>query len=410
MNDQPSPLLLRVDNLSVAFASPSGPVRVVEGLAFDLQQGETLCIAGESGSGADVEKVKNELTAAEVFLEGYGGQISYQPLSAKSGEGVDDLLDLLLLAADLEDLAYDPTGPASGFVLETRTNKNRGLEASVIVRQGTLKRGEDIATMTAHGKVKILEDFLGKPAKEIAAGAPALIVGFEMLPQIGETFHSGKDAATAAQHAPVARPGMDASMQNAAEKGLTVILKAADAGSLEALGGIMRGMSPEEPLRILDESIGDIGENDVKFAVSGNAVIVGFKSKIDKAAKALAQAQGVKALTSDIVYELVTAIEEMIKDMSAAAPAGELEVLAVFNKNKIDKQVIGGRVVAGIFRNRATFTVKRGEEILGLGHVIKLQEMKKDASQLLEGKEGGLLVGAAVEIKVGDRLLIEGVK
>ena len=148
----------------------------------------------------------------------------------------------------------------------------------------------------------------------------------------------------------------------------------------------------------------------MKFAVSGNAVIVGFKSKIDKAAKALAQAQGVKALTSDIVYELVTAIEEMIKDMSAAAPAGELEVLAVFNKNKIDKQVIGGRVVAGIFRNRATFTVKRGEEILGLGHVINLQEMKKDASQLLEGKEGGLLVGAAVEIKVGDRLLIEGVK
>jgi translation initiation factor IF-2 len=227
---------------------------------------------------------------------------------------------------------------------------------------------------------------------------------------LGFIFLSGKDAAGTAQHAPAARPGMDPSMKNAAEKGLTVILKAADAGSLEALGGIMRGMSPEEPLRILDESIGDIGENDVKFAVSGNAVIVGFKSKIDKAAKALAQAQGVRVLTSDIVYELVTAIEEMISDMSAAAPTGELEVLAVFNKAKLDKQVIGGRVAAGIFRNRATFSIKRGDEVLGLGHVVNLQEMKKDASQVAEGKECGLMVGAGVEISVGDRLLIEGVK
>ena len=129
--------------------------------------------------------MKNELTAEEVFLEGYGGNTSFQAVSAKSGDGVDELLDLLLLAADLEELSYDPAAPASGFVLETRTNKNRGLEATVIVREGTLKRGQDIATASAQGKVKILEDFLGAAAKEIPAGAPALIVGFEALPQIG---------------------------------------------------------------------------------------------------------------------------------------------------------------------------------------------------------------------------------
>ena len=356
--------------------------------------------------GADVDKVKNDLTAEEVLLEGYGGNISYQPLSAKSGEGVDDLLDLLLLAADLEDLSYDPAAPASGFVLETRTNKNRGLEASVIVRAGTLRRGDDVATSSAKGKAKILEDFQGKAVKEVPAGAPALIVGFETLPDIGETFHAGANAANVAQKAAAEKVNLAAEVG----AGLRIIRKAADAGSLEALGGIMRGLPAEEPVIIIGESIGEIGENDVKFAVSGGAVIVAFKSKVDKAAKAMVQAQGVKILTSDIVYELVTAIEQLIKDASKAAPTGELEVLAVFNQAKLDKQVIGGKVVAGVFRNRATFTVKRGEEVLGLGHVDNLQEMKKDANQVLEGKECGLKVGAAVEIKVGDHLVIEGVK
>src|SRR3989338_5539807 len=234
--------------------------------------------------GADVDKAKSALTAKEVLLEGYGGNISCQPLSAKSGEGVDDLLDLLLLAADLEDLSYDPAAHASGFVLETRTNKNRGLEASVIVRAGTLRRGDDVATSSAKGKAKILEDFQGKAVKEVPAGAPALIVGFETLPDIGETFHAGANAANVAQKAAAEKVNLAAEVG----AGLRIILKAADAGSLEALCGIMRGLPAEEPVIIIGESIGEIGENDVKFAVSGGAVIVAFKSKVDKAAKAMA--------------------------------------------------------------------------------------------------------------------------
>jgi translation initiation factor IF-2 len=356
--------------------------------------------------GADVEKVKNDLTAEEVLLEGYGGNISYQPLSAKSGEGVDELLDLILLAADLEGLEYDPKAPASGFILETRTNKNRGLEASVIVRNGILKRGENIATKTAKGKVKILENFLGKPVKELPAGSPALIVGLDILPQIGETFHAGKAAAEVAQ-TPMARPDVAPSAQPGEPKGLRLILKAGDAGSLEALSGIMKALPAEEPTVIIAESVGDIGENDVKFAVSGGAIIVGFKSRVDKAAQGMAQAQQVRVLTSDIVYELVSAVEELIKEAATPPPTGELEVLAVFSQQKLDKQVIGGKVVAGVFRNRAQFTVKRDDEVLGLGHVNNLQEQKKDASQVAEGNECGLMVGAAVEIKAGDRLLIE---
>jgi translation initiation factor IF-2 len=356
--------------------------------------------------GADVDQVKNDLTAEEVLLEGYGGNISYQPLSAKSGEGVDELLDLLLLAADLENLKYDPASAATGFVLETRTNKTRGLEASVIVREGVLKRGEVIATVTAKGKIKIMENFLGKQAKELPAGSPALVVGFETLPQVGETFHAG-EAADGVVKTPMVRPDIAPAVQEGGRKGLRLILKSGDAGSLEALSEIIHALPAEKPLTIIAESVGDISESDVKFAVSGGAVVVGFKSRVDKAAQALALAQEIQILTSDIVYELVTTVEKLIEDNATPPPSGQLEVLAVFGQDKLDKQVVGGKVVSGIFRNRAEFTIQRGEETLGRGRVGNLKEGKKNVTEVGEGKECGLMVGAPVEIQKGDLLVIE---
>lgn len=348
---------------------------------------------------ADVDRVKNDLMQNEVFLEGYGGQISYQPLSAKSGEGVSELLDLLFLAAELEDLKYEPKAAAGGFILETRTNKNRGMEATVIVRNGILRRGDEIATPTAKGKVKILENFLGKVTKETPAGAPALIVGLETLPQVGETFVSGEEA-----KAMVFKATAGTSQEEAKEGSLRIVLKAGDAGSLEALSQILRSLSPERPLHIVSEGVGDVGENDVKLAVSSGALVISFKSKLDKAAAGMAQAQGVQMIASDIIYDLVIAIEKKLKEGEAAAPAADLEVLAVFNQAKLDKQVIGGRVVKGTFTNRP-FTIKRGEEVLGTGRVSNLKDQKRDVDEILEGREGGLLVGAPVAIQKGDHLL-----
>lgn len=354
---------------------------------------------------ADVEKVKNDLTANEVFLEGYGGDVSYQPISGKSGEGVNELLDLLLLAAELEGLSYDPKAPAEGFVLETQTNKNRGTEASVIVKNGILRQGDAVGTASAKGRVKILENFLGKQAKEIPAGAPALIVGFDKLPQVGEIFHTGEAAeGTGVEKAPTAEL---AEAPGAKEGTLVVVLKASDAGSLEVLSEIMKSLSPEKPLKIVAASTGDITENDVKLAVSSGAAIVGFKNKADRAAKTLAQAQAVTLVTSDIVYHLVTSVEKLIKQAESSVLIGELEILAAFNVARLDKQVVGGKVVKGIFKNRAPIEIERAGERIGKGRVTNLQEQKKDVSQVLEGKEAGVLVSAGVEIQVGDKLVIE---
>ncbi len=352
---------------------------------------------------ADIDRVKNDLLANGVYLEGYGGNTSFQPVSSKSGEGVEELLDLITLAADLEEFRYEPTASAEGFVLEARTNKNRGTEATVIVRNGTLRRGDDFRTPSARGKVKILENFLGKPTDAIPAGAPALVVGLESLPQVGETFVTGEKAVALSET--LANTAATAQTSEAKENALNIVLKSSDGGSLEALSQILHAMSANQPLKILSENVGEVSEGDVKLAVSGKAVIIAFKSKTDRAAANMAQAQSVEIISSDIIYDLIIAIENHLKNMQAAGPTGELEVLAVFNSTKLDKQVVGGKVAAGNFK-KTVFQIKRGEAMVGQGRVTNLQEQKKDTNSVPEGHECGLLVSAGIMIEKGDRLLI----
>lgn len=362
---------------------------------------------------ADVERVKNELTSAGVLLEGYGGKISYEPVSAKTGDKIEELLDLLLLAAELENLVYDPAKPASGYVLEARVDRRRGMEASVIIKDGTLRQGEPIATPSGKGKVKILENFLGESVKELVPSAPALILGWEELPQVGEEFITGGRAIVDLGKRPTVaiRPAEPASVRQLAnydgakEETLNIILKAGDAGSLEALAGIINAMIADKPAKIVSESVGDVSDNDVKFAISTGAKIFAFKSRVDKGAKTLAENNKVTIIASEIIYELVRVIEELLTEKEEAL-TGELEVLAVFNQEKPEKQLVGGKVVRGSFKNKAQFEIVRGDATLGTGRVLNLQSMRKDTNEVEEGKEAGLMVSSQTLIQVGDKLVI----
>ncbi len=355
--------------------------------------------------GADVDKVKNDLTSAGVLLEGYGGHVSFESISAKTGAGVPELLDLVLLAAEMEQLTYDPEAPAEGFVLESRMDRRRGNEASVIVKNGVLRFGDEIRTPTAHGKVKILEDFLGKAAKSLEPSAPAVIVGFESLPQVGEKFAAGAGAASLAAGA-----ASDAAKQPAPERPdncLNIILKAKDGGSLEALSQIIRSMTfAGRPPHIVAESVGDVVDNDVKLAISTGSVIASFAGRVDKAAKTLAEANAVNVLSADVIYHLVKAVE----DFAAAGHVnaeGILEILAVFNVAKLDKQVVGGKVTEGMFKMRAAFELERNGAVVGRGRVVNLQAQKQDVSQVAEGSECGMLVNASIAIEKGDKLVVK---
>ncbi len=361
-------------------------------------------------TGADIEKVKNELTSAGVLLEGYGGSVSYQPVSAKSGDHLPELLDLLLLAAELENLAYDPSAPAEGYVLEAGMDRRRGAQAGVIITNGILRQGEPIATRNGKGKIKIMEDFTGKPAKTLEPCAPALILGWEELPQVGDKFVTGDkanvDMTKRAENLPAKRGPAPLPALAEEKETLNIILKAADAGSLEALSQIVQAMEMEKPLKLVSSSVGDVNDGDVNLAIGTKSIIFAFKSRIDKGAKTLAESNRVRIITSEIIYELIKSIEEFLKGQAESGSTGELEVLAVFNQQKLDKQVVGGKVVKGAFRNKAQFDIERAGAVVGTGRVQNLQAQKKDAHQVSEGNEAGVMASSSQAIQAGDKLII----
>ena len=370
-------------------------------------------------TGGNLDKARNDLMAAGVLLEGYGGQVSYCAVSAKTGEGVSDLLDLILLAADVEELTYDASAPASGFVLEAKRDPKRGIEATVIVKNGTLSRGDAVKTRTASGKVKILENFLGKTVSELEPSAPAIIIGFEKIPQVGEEFAVGELSAAArsmtGSGAPGAASGTVAKTTNQIAKSkpntLNLVLKAGDAGSLEALSVVLRGIDQKggKEINIVEEGVGDITDGDIRHAIATKAAIIGFKNRVEKGAKVLADAQSVTVITSEIVYDLSTAVEEFFSGKRGPAGAGELEVLAVFNQEKPQKQLVGGRVTGGTFHGKTSFDIVRGHvgsTAIGNGKVLGLREKKSEIFQADMGKEIGVLLDSQTTIQVGDKLLI----
>ena len=357
---------------------------------------------------ADLDRVKNDLTANNVLLEGYGGNVSYQGVSSKTGEGVNELLDLILLTSDLEDLHYRPEHLASGIVLETKLDKQRGNTITVILKDGVLRRSDLIITPSARGKIKILENFLGKPVNELLPSSPAVILGFEILPEIGEEFMAGQLSEKDLEGVKTAsaRKLEAKDTQNKESQTIRVILKADVAGSLEALHDLLRKIPIKEnqTLDVISQSVGEITDGDVKDAVATGAMILGFRTKPNKAAENLARAQNITILTDEIIYKLVEGIEKTFLEMGKSKFSGELEILAVFSA-KGGKQTIGGRVNRGQIRLKSWLEIQRGEEMIGKGKVLNLQQQKKDANSINEGNQCGLIFETDVKIEAGDKLL-----
>ena len=337
---------------------------------------------------ADIEKTKASLMQHGVYLEGAGGNISWQKISAKAGTGVDELLDLLLLAAELEDFTYDPSANAEGIILEAKLDKQRGIMATGIVRNGTLQSGKNIVTNSACGKIKLLEDFLGKRADKLEPSAPVVIMGFD------------KNAA-----AVIIPSKMQKSLiKETGNPELRLILKADVSGSLEAFAAIVKSLNQTTVnIRIMGESVGEISDSDVKAAESGDAIIIGFNAKISKSAEQMAQIKKIRIITGNIIYKLMESIEEEIKAIEEPAPLGVAEIMATYSQ-KGRKQVIGGKIINGTIKNNTTLTVKRGEETLGTGKLTNLQSSKRDVTVVEFPMEFGMVFESGVDIQIGDLL------
>lgn len=362
---------------------------------------------------ANIEKTKQTLIEANVFIEGYGGSIPSVPLSAKTGEGVKELLDMILLVADLEALTGNPKEKASGVVIESSLDTKKGVAATLIVKNGTLKKGDFISAGESFAPVRIMENFLGKPIDEATFSSPIRIIGWCNLPKAGDEFRSHetkKEAESAAVSYGEKKKivSEDASTQEGIVF-IPVIIKADVLGSTEAVMHEIRKIETETvKIKIIEASAGAITENDVKLVGGGkDAIILGFSVKADPRAVDLAERQGVTIQTFDIIYKLTEWLSLIIKERTPKTEVteihGTLKVLKTFSRTK-DTQVIGGRVESGkIAVHDRLKIIRRGSEI-GQGRVEVVQVQKLKTREALEGNECGLQVEARFEISAGDVL------
>ncbi len=357
---------------------------------------------------ANVEKTKNDLALMGVYLEGLGGDVSWQGISAKKGEGVEELLDLLSLAAQMEDLQYNPEAPAEGVVITSGRDSRRGIFAGVVLKNGTLRQGEALATAASTGSVKALENFLGVAADSLTPSAPALLFGWGEVPKVGEVFFSGKDVSalrTLAEETAQKIYHKAVAPAASGEDALYVFLKADESGSLEALKGVLARIAEQDGgVRVLSADVGNITEADIKGLGGRRGIVVGFRSKVDKAAENLARAAHVRIYTSDIIYELEEQIMKRVRELFRK-PAGVLDVLAVFGERKGREQLVGGRVSEGVIRNQSAFEVRtKTGEIFTEGKIKNLQSKRQDVAEAKEGAECGILVECDAPIEVGHQL------
>ncbi len=360
---------------------------------------------------ANINKVINDLMDFNVLLEKYGGNIPWQAISAKTGDGVSELLDLIILMGEMENLTYDPKAAASGVIIESKLDSKRGITVSAILKNGILKNGDLIATDSASGKINTLENFLGQRVESLSPSAPALILGFETMPEVGEEFFAGEIDLVEIQPVKIFERKVEQTENFVSPEDsrnyLNLILKADTSGSLEALKNVLSSLPlKDKKVKFLEEAVGDINDSDVKLAQATGAIIIGFKTKIQKTAQELAKIHSIKIINSEIIYEIGKILEESLAEEKSQKTIAELEVLAVFNQ-KTKKQIIGGKVTTGVFKNRSRIKIMRNSEEIGWGKVINLQSQKQDVEEVRSGNECGLLIESDTKISIGDHLIQE---
>jgi len=366
---------------------------------------------------ANPEKVKRELQKEDILVEDLGGKIPSVEVSAKTGQGIPELLDLILLVAEMENLETNLEKPAEGVVIEAYLDKLRGPIATLILNEGILKPGQIIGTPSVVGKIKTLEDFQGTSISEAFPAQPVIVLGFENVPKVGENFKTFSDIESAKNYLKVLekREAPEVLEVGPEQKILNLILKTDVLGSIEAIEEVLKGIPQEKViLRILKSDVGEINESDIKFAKvhparGYAALILGFRVKINPAAKMFAEREKVKIITFDVIYDLVEGVrkfmEKIVEPELVRTDLGKVKILAIFRVEK-NRQIIGGKVIEGEVKKGTLIEVQRGGELIGKGKLINLQRDKKDIDKVTKGQDCGILYEGDTRIEVGDVLVI----
>ncbi len=360
---------------------------------------------------ADPERIKRELSKEEILVEGLGGKIPSVQVSAKTRKGIDELLELILLVAELEQLKADATKPAEGVIIEAHLDSQRGPTATLLLNNGTLRIGDVVATPSVLGKVKTLENFRGVPLQEVLPSMPAVMVGFEAAPKIGEEFKffPGLELAKNYLQEPAVKVFPVFSVEPG-QKVLNLILKADVLGSLEAIEEVLKQIPQEKvALRIIKSEVGDINESDIKLAKGTKNIVLGFRVKKNPIAQSLVEREKIAILQFDVIYDLVEgvrkAMEKIMEPEIVKVVVGRIKILATFIVEK-NRQVLGGRVVEGEAKKGFSVEVFRNDEKVDQGRIVNLQRNKKDAEKVIRGDECGILYEGSAKIERDDILTL----
>lgn len=362
--------------------------------------------------GADIPRTQASLIENEIYIEGMGGDIPWAPISAKTGDGVSDLLDLVVLTADLAELSGDTNATASGVVIEGFVDGKRGTTATMIVTNGTLTSGSFVVSGTTFAPVRIMEDFLGKTIKEAGLSEPVGIVGFSDVPEVGSTFTTVKTKKEAEQLIAANTAAKDTKQHAAIDGSVPVIpllIKADVLGTIDAIKHELEKFTSDRiAVRVIDANVGDVTVADVQnVSATENAIIVGFNVKVDRAAKDLAERLEVEIDTFSIIYELSEWLETALKNRTPKREekitTGEAKILVTFSRQK-NVHVLGGKVKEGELKLKQGVRIVRRDIEVGHGKLVNLQQAKNDVTSVTEG-EFGMQIESKADIAPGDTLV-----
>jgi translation initiation factor IF-2 len=378
---------------------------------------------------ANPDRVKQELVAQQVVPEEYGGDSPFVAVSAKTGAGIDDLLEQVLLQAEVLELKAVAEGPAKGLVIEAQLDKGRGPVATVLVQAGSLKRGDVVLAGSAFGRVRAMLDESGKPVTHAGPSIPVEIQGLSEVPAAGEEvivlgderkareialFRQGKfrDTKLARQQAAKLENMFDTMGEGV--KTLALIIKADVQGSQEAIVHAMNKLStPEVKLLVVHSAVGGITESDVNLAVASKAVIIGFNVRADQSGRKLAEGNGIDIRYYNIIYDAVDEIKAAMSGMLSPERKeeviGMVEIRQVFKVSKVGN-IAGCMVLEGTVRRGAQVRLLRNNVVHWSGELDSLKRFKDDVREVKEGFECGLSLKNNNDIAEGDQLEVFEVK
>lgn len=346
-------------------------------------------------------KIKKQLSDQKINLEEYGGDTPLLPLSAKTGEGVDKLLEMILLVSEMHEIKGDPTLSPAGVIIEATLDKFKGPIATILIKNGTLKKGDQIEVGEIKSKVRGMFDFSGKPIDSAGPSTPVEVLGLEAVPAVGAVLGELAEV----KEAEIMQSLVE-KLKQGDTKTLKVIIKADKQGSLEAIQTSLEKFNTER--KIVDYvaiGTGDIGEENIKLAASVGAIVIGFNVKVAPTAQKMAENEHVLIRTYNIIYELLEDVEEVVNTLLEVGQLeevlGKANIIAEFPHGKNEK-IAGCRMIEGIIAKGQRIRIVREGELIGETKLKSLKKVKEEVNKVEKGNDCGMLFDPPVDFRIGD--------